>query len=400
MYLGLKCRIAAWLAVGLVLAAPGFAARAKVRGKARAAKRTETAPLTNLYPSGTVEFSTPGAPGILGPTRCDTNGNVYLRYAPPAPVVNQMVTNREPMNFPLTKLSVDSQQITRYRIGPIQGYKWVGGARFYVTPRGEVYAIVSACKKGSEPTGLRECASLVVKYHHDGSVDSTVKLHAPQGGRLAPVKFAVFLDGDVLVAGEQIEKDGAMRPFTGIFGRSGDFLTRLTLPHDVGPAPPPPPSPGKGSVGKPTAAGPAAKARKAGVRLVTTVSETEMVGAPDGTIYLLRPGSPGRLYVVSSGGTVLRERNLTPPRRGLSPFAASVTGQGLLFIFYSHYPTPQDPRQYSALALVNPESGKDISTYRIPRKAGIPACVTSGGVILFTRQSKSGHLEIAEYTPE
>lgn len=384
------------LAAGLVFATLGLAASSKTPAKKAPTAKPPAPPVTNLYPSGTIEFSAPGAMGIVGGMRCDTNGNIYLRYAPPVPVLNRMVRNRQPMNFALTKLSVDSQQITKYRVGPIQGYTWVGGVRFYVTPRGGVYALAQACKKGSESAGLRDCASLVVKYHHDGSVDSVVKLHKPQGGRLAPVKFAVFLDGDVLVTGEQIGKDGGMQPFTGIFGRGGDFLTRLILPHDVGAAPPPP----KYSAGKLPSSGPAAAARKAVVRLATTVGWRRMVGSPDGTIYLLQGGWPGRLYVVSSSGRVLREENIMPPRRGLSPLAASVNGQGLLFIFYTHYPTPQNPRTYWALALVNPETGKTISTYRVPRKAGIPACMTSEGVILFTQESKSGHLAVAEYTPE
>src|SRR5579875_25459 len=63
-------------------------------------------------------------------------------------------------------------------------------------------------------------------------------------------------------------------------------------------------------------------------------------------------------------------------------------------------PTANDHSGAPVRALVAPQSGTTISVYEAPPQAGAPACMARAGEILFTRESKSGALEIARYTPE
>lgn len=398
MSYALHCKAVGILATSLAVATVGLAANAKTPGKTAPTAQGQAPPVTNLYPSGTIDFSAPPPVAVAGGAQCDTNGNIYLQYYPSLQVINQMMRVRHRVEAPpLRKLVVHSRGTVTFPVGPFQGYTRSSGLGFYVTPNGDVYGL--ACGLGSNSERKGHCAWLVTKYHHDGSVDSTARLRLPQGVNLQPSKFAAFPDGNLLVAGFSVSQKRGMRPFTAIFGPGGDFLTNLTLPQDVAPALPPT-KVKENPTGKPPASGPAPKASRAGVPLFTAIGGTRLVGSPDGTIYLLRAGSPARLYVVSSVGKVLREQAITPPRQGLSPFDVSLTGQGELFIDYAQVSMGKETGEGSLLALVDPQTGKVISTYDVPPKAGVPACMTNQGEILFTRESKSGHLQVAEYTPQ
>lgn len=395
-----RCKLVGILASSMAAAKLGLAASAKTPVKNAPTSRTQAPPVTNLYPSGTIEFSAPPPVAVARGTLCDTNGNIFLQYYPSVRVVNHMMlVPRSVEALPLRKLAVDSQQTVTFPVGPFQGYTKSSVHGFYVTPNGAVYNLAQACRKGQDPEGHETCAWLVTKYRHDGSVDSTVRLHLPHGANLLSPQFAAFPDGNLLVTGFSMSEKRGMRPFAAIFDPSGDFLTNLTMSRDAAPASAPTKAK-MNSRSKATASSSAAKARRDWARLFRAIAGMRMVGAPDGAIYLLGSGFPERVYVASSGGKVLREQTITPPREGLSPFNMSVTGQGDLFVFYSHLPMPMDTSQYRVLALVDPQTGKVISTYDLPPKGGVPACMTSEGVILFTHESKSGHLAVAEYTPE
>ncbi len=395
MHYALHCKPIGVLATGLAVATLGFGASAKTPGKTASASRTGPPPVTNLYPSETAEFSAPPPVAVAGGTQCDTNGNIYLQYYPSVEAIGQMMQLHHSVEGPpLTEIKVGPRSTLEFPVGPFQGYKEASGLGYYVTPSGTVYSLACGLGSGSEPKGY--CAWLVTKYNHDASVDSTVKLRPPRGVNLQPSRFAAFHDGSLLVAGFSVGRHGGARPFTGIFDAGGNFQGNLTLPDDVAPAPARTKAK-RSSPGRLPASGRTAKARRdAARRLFAAVGGARIVGALDGTIYLLRDGSPETLYTISSIGTILREQTITPPGRGLSPFGVSLTGQGDLFIYY----TVEGAGEKSVLALVDPQSGKVVSTYNAPPRAGVPACMTNGGDILFARESKSGHLAVADYSPE
>src|SRR5271157_2368750 len=384
------------LAGALTVAVLTLVAAAKTPKEGQQDQQTQEPLITNLYPSRTVEFPAP-APVVVSPgTGCDANANIYIQYSQALEDIYRAVQERRPTNFPLRKFSFGSGQVVTFPVGPFQGYNWFNTASFYVTPNGDVYDLAMAC---GDAAGPEHCNWLVAKYKDDGTVGSLIALRPrlPEDLRLNAVLFAVFPDGNLLVAGHAQARDGSMKPFTGIFDRSGGFQSELTLPGDVGPSPPPE------SVVNPSAESPAAgssasakpsKTREAIVGLERAVSGSRLVGAPDGTIYLVRGGSPSRLYVLSSYGSVLREQTITPPAGGLSPFNMSVNARGQLAIFYTRSPHAQNTGPSSVLALVDPQTGKIVSTYALPPQAGAPACVTGQGMVLFVQQSKSGHFEV------
>ncbi len=387
----------------LVFFAVGLGAQARTHIKAGESEQASAPPVTDLYPAGTIEFSAPSPMGMAAGTQCDTNGNIYLQIAPSYQVISQLIRERRPLNLSLTKLSTDSKGVTTFPAKSPQGYTDFSSRTFYVTPRGKVFNLGQGCKEGSDCKNPEDRAWMVTAYNDDGTVNNVVELHPqlPADEFLFLSSFAVFPDDGSIVVGETQSKGGGLRPFTAAFGPGGTFLANVKLPHDVSPPPPPQdaadkPDAGAGTAGQ-AGSGKSPKAAKAFSNFNRAVVEGRTIGSPDGTVYLLRGD---RLYIVGSGGGVLREQDIKTPKSGLTPLGVSVNGQGQLVISYTHVVTAEDPGQYSALALVDPETGKVISTYDVPPKAGTPACMTNQDVVQFVRESKSGHLEVAQYTPE
>ena len=404
--------VGAALAAAMVLAVLVSAAGGNAQRQTEPAGESAATATADLYPSRDMELSAPPPVEVSAGAQCDTNGNIYLQYASLSveaflEKVRNQVRNRQPLNFPLRKVSVDSQRVVPFLVGPFQDYSWFASHAFYVTPNGVVYNLAEACTGAPGPGVHVPCAWLVTKYNDDGTVDSVAKLRPPREESLMPSKFAAFPDGNVVVVGQMRDEAGdALHStlFAGLFNRSGDFLRELTLAQDVGPAPgvtaTPNKNPATGTAGpSPSDSGRQAAEKQAWQRLVMSLSEGLMFGAPDGTVYLLRGGSPQKLDVVSSDGTVLPKPDITPPREGLTTLNASVSAQGQLVVYYAGNPTAQDSNQYEGIATIDPETGKLTSTYEVPSTAGAPACVTRRGEFLFTRQSKSGHLEVVGYTP-
>jgi len=400
----LKC-VGAALAATMALAVLGSAAGGNAQGQAEPARESAAPAMADLYPSRDVELSAPPPLAVAAGTQCDTNGNIYLQYASdPLEAFFERVRNGQPLNLPLRKVSIDSKGVVSFAVGPFEDYGWFASHAFYVAPNGVVYNLAEACKGKPGPGVHETCAWFVTKYNDDGKVESVTRLRPPREESFIPSKFAVFPDGNLVVVGLMRDETQGRTLFAGLFDRSGGFLRELTLAQDAGPAPGVTPTPNENPAGEMPRPGPSDSGRQtdqqqAHTRVVKAVSEGLMFGAPDGTVYLLRGGSPQKLDVLSSDGSLLPKPDITPPRDGLTSLNASLSAQGQIVVYYSGGATAKDPNQHEVIAVVDPETGKVTSTYNVPPKAGIPACVTRKGEFLFARQSKSGLLQVVGYTP-
>ena len=397
--------VGAWLVAAVALAALISAVGGNAQGQAEAAGESAAPATVKFYPSRDVEFSAPPPFGVLHGTQCDANGNIYIQYGSLAlESFWENIRSVHPLDLPLRKLSIDSQRVVTFQVGSFEDFDTFSSRAFYVTPNGVVYNLAEACRDRPDTGTHESCVWVVTRYKDDGTVDSAAKLCPPMGKHLYPLKIAAFPDGNLLAVGTIRDEPGDPTLFAGLFDRSGDLLRELTLASAVGPAPAVTPTPSENpAAGKPpdglsdsdrqTAELPA------WTRLVMVLVEGRVSGAPDGTVYLLRGRSPQKLDVVSSDGSVVPKHDIIPPGGGLTPLDASVSAQGQLVVYYVHGATPQDSSRYRVTALIDPETGKVISTYDVPPDAGVPACVTWKGEFLFTRRSNSGHLEVVGYSP-
>jgi len=403
----LKC-VGASLAAAMVLAASISVAGGKAQGQAEPARESAPPAMADLYPSMDVELSAPPPLAVAAGTQCDTNGNIYLLYASSSiEAFLAKIRGGQPFNLPLRKISIDSKSVVLYVVGPFQDYGWFASRAFYVTPNGVVYNLAEACKGAPGPGVHQTCAWLVTRFNDDGKVDSVERLRPPREELLMPSKFGAFPDGNLVVVGQMRDETGDASHstlFAGLFNRGGAFLRELALAQDVGPAravtPTPDENPAAGTPGH----GPSDSAKRTGerqawIRLNKALSEGRIFGAPDGTVYLLRGGSPQKLDVLSSDGSVVPKPDITQPREGLTTISTGLSALGQIVVYYAPAETSNDSNRNPVIAVVDPETGKVTSTYNIPPKAGVPACVTRRGEFLFTRQSKSGLLEVVGYTP-
>lgn len=402
----LKC-VGAWLAAAMAVAVLGSAARGNAQGQAEPTRESAAPPMADLYASSDVELSAPPPLAVMAGTQCDTNGNIYLLYAlESSEAVLEKAGKLQPLNLPLRRVSIDSNSVVSFVVGPFQDYGWFRSHAFYVTPNGAVYNLAQACEDRPGPGVHTTCAYFVTKYNDGGQVESVTRPRPPRVEVFIPFNLAAFPDGNLVVLGiARVETGGAAhsRLFAGLFNRNGDFLRELTLAQDTGPTPGVTPTPNENSATGTAGPNPSDSGRQTGERqtwsrLSMALLEARMFGAPDGTVYLLRGRSPQKLDVLSSDGSVLPKPDIIPPRVGLTTFSASLSPQGQIVVYYLPSASSDGYNRNPVIAVVDPEMGKVVSTYGKPPDAGTPACVTRKGEFLFSRQSKSGLLEVVGYT--
>lgn len=208
---------------------------APAASRPKPASPSHVPPMQQLYPSGKITFSGQGPGVVESGVQCDANGNIYLVSGASIQVVEALASSG--LNLPLTRLSLESKSETQFPVASPEGFAARFSHGFYVDPRGDVYDPVVAMRQGPRYGGANWPHNLIVKYNHDGTVDSIIRLQPPQGVHLAAYKLAVFLDGNFLVSGVEVSGPhrAPAKPFTGIFDRGGGFVQSLTLPNDVQP---------------------------------------------------------------------------------------------------------------------------------------------------------------------
>ncbi len=362
-----------------------------------------------------VRFPSPALTAASATDLCDSEGNIYLVYGTvpprPAPAVNP-VPNLGGM--PVTRLTLDSHSLAEFPTPSLSGYQSLRRIAFSVDHWGDVYEMLSAevSQTGEGKPGSGKF--LIVKFNHDGSVDSSAELdHNLPHGLLWPIHFGPFANGNLLVMGEIQVAGYGSKPFTGVFDSRGDFLQEVKLSNPVTPKPratAPQGAPGKRAAR--SAAGPHHGMKPKGNNPPPTPSDTNWVSVtdlativpgPEDTVYLLQPSDPAMLYTVSSDGQVLSEAHIRYPAPNLRAVDASPTGRSSVLVeFFGTKPDGMGGfRGYFIFALVDPRTGKTTAVYRLPKNAGgFFACAAGLDDFEFIRSSKKRKLEVVKFSGE
>jgi hypothetical protein len=289
---------------------------------------------------------------------------------------------------------------------------------FDVDPGGRVYALLTALEQ-SEGKDQSRPSYFVAKYKDNGSLDSYFKLGDAPEGRIQPLRFAMFRDGNVLISGTAVQGE-QLRAFTAVLDRSGTFVTGIKLAHEVEPTPlsaGPGGGPEEGGQGVSSTAsegGPeegkqhvAAVKRKAEASPIEAVSNGSMISAPDGNIYLLRATHPPRLYVVSPAGQVVRQFEVPSPAPGLTPINMGMAGDDKVSISFGHVlgvgsSAESDPAQ-NLISVLSPQTGEVAAVYRLATGDSgfnLAGCAVSPYNFLFVGGTADGkHLQVTRYLP-
>lgn len=375
--------------------------------------RTQTqidneSPVRELREDGTVSLAAPPPTAVVTGRKCDSKGSIYLVYS--GTVAEMMNRANASWDLPITRVSLESDEVTQYPTISMPDYNMQYRESFNVDRWGIVYGLVTAFpppKEGHAP----EPDHFIIKFKDDGSVDSTVQLMGPKPGRFMPNSFDVFSDGTFLVTGiDVVSPDGReRRPLTGIFDRSGRFVRELTLTDDVSPSP----SEKEGESGKPPVSPDQHEAAQPGPNSTTpahswavAVGQGGIISGPDGNLYLLRASDPVRLYGISPGGEVIHQVEIRSPGKGLELLELSFVDEQSLFVEFSPVASGLDANpdfgSKTTLGLIDLGTGKLTATYQTPANMSnlVPGCPISSNEFSFLGTGKDGKLAVVKFRGE
>lgn len=273
---------------------------------------------------------------------CDANGNLYLITGTLHAIPGVPVAPPDFATLPVTRLGLNSQNMTQFRPQGFSGSQNYMRSRFTVDDEGNLYWLFMPNSKalGRYP----EC--LIVKYDSDGGYDSKVKIHAPEGMILTVMNMAEFADGNIFISGliqpPWHHKPGArlrivrhpvyppgMRPFTGIFDDQGDLIATVHLPHDIS---------FHQKFKYHSRPGRIGDSWSLNQNPVMVINNTLVSRGPNDTVYLLRPSAAPILYTISDAGQLLQQVKITAlTAHHLMPIYMKALGQSRIFIEYSHF---------------------------------------------------------------
>ncbi len=335
--------------------------------------------------------------------KCDPAGNIYMIYSDaPQAVLNQ---RNGVSKLPIRKLSIDHKNALLYGIPSISEYQDIIRYDFDVDARGQVYALLEAYA-GREAAGGKALVDyLVVRYREDGTVDSYTKLGGIHGKTITPLRLAVFLDGSFLITGTAVVGEHG-EAFSGIFDRSGQFVSGIQAPTDV--------NPGllKGAGGSLTSGEPRQPSGWRGQApedkapsFVTVVSGTRQISASDGNIDMLWGTDPPRVFIVSPAGEVIHQFQIPTPASGVKPLQFGPAGLDHIFVQFGPVGTAlsESPDARKLITVVDPNSGEVVAAYRLAAgedDRALAACASSPYDFLFVKASEDvKNLEVVRYSP-
>lgn len=279
----------------------------------------------SLVASGQPVVTTQPAAMMVGPMKCDADGNVYVR------LYDEVLQ----MRAPVKKIDAEGQVQASFAIGKDPEFQDArgGGQDFFISSEGDFYQLATS-KSGH----------YIVKFGKDGSYKSKVKLEPG----LTPFRFAAFPEGEFLLSGlvSATPEDPVLRtPLTVLIDANGKVLRRISLDADeqleqasaIGDSDVVPPG------------------RTGGNRAVNLGSA---VAASDGNVYLMRWTSPAVLYGISAGGEVVRKMTVDPGIPGLKPLGLHAA-EGRLAVMFRN----QETRE-AIFKVVSLATGDEVATYQ------------------------------------
>lgn len=279
----------------------------------------------------------PPSYGILGPVRCDAQGNLYLRPIAPLQVSTA--------SAPVVKIPANGSVGPTFSPTSIPGFNdqadALGG--FAVDSRGEVRFIVRKCKANSP-----ECGVEVARFGPDGAFRSVARL---AGQDFMPEQLAAFPDGRIFVTGFGTKGTSTVQ-YAAVYSADGRLVARVHLPGDASV-----PRQPMGSVG-----------HGAGIAFIAS--------GPDGTLLLARPVLRATLYAIDGNGKLVSHVPIAPPFPNGVPVGVRYIGNGrALLQFATRSPRGLVTSHGYFFEVVEAATGKLLGNYRADAKSGgVLAC--------------------------
>jgi hypothetical protein len=314
-----------------------------------------------LRVSATMNVASEMGGAFMSPSKCDSDGNLYIR---------KYATDR-PLLGPVVKIDPDGKRTAFFDPATFSQLALDRADAFSPAPDGGMYQIAQS--------GVLKPHIYVLHFSLDGSPSSPTLLDAD----LEVYTFAAFADGNFLVSGVKRDVQNKMdsgHNFTAVFSADGRELAQLTLQdltREIVKA---------DKAGAKPSAGTLNGTAKAGPTLDLAYAE---VGS-DGNLYVMRSASPALVYVIASSGKILKTLRIAAPVKSGAPAAFHVSGNRLAISFWN------DETQGQTVIVADAQNGRRIAAYADPGGLGPSfACYSADeGVFTFLKLGNGNALEV------
>jgi hypothetical protein len=289
-----------------------------------------------------------------GAARCDSSGNIYLRFY-----------QIDALRAPVIRISADGQETKIFSLASVPNLQNGYIDDFAVTPGGKVVLAVWGWDSSA-----RAGAGYAVSFDPNGSLDWVKELERG----VEPFQIAAFQAGGIVFSGTREAhlygeaKPPVEVPVTELLGAGGTTTKQFKLPGDVEPLKPDDPD-----------------FKSKGDQPSSEVTLGDIASGKDGNIYLVRHTTQPTVYVLSPDGELLRTLHLKPPLPGSrweSMKYGDVGDDRLAFIFTEFSELsgkPQAPKG-AVISVYSATTGERMTDYTVPTALGEDlACYTAEG---------------------
>jgi hypothetical protein len=278
----------------------------------------------------------------MAPDRCDADGNVYMQ---PYGIGFKLGWGQ------ILKFNPKGEQTVVF--SPQAGFL---PSKSFVAGDGTVYVLAVDQKQltdDSNKDSRRAPDNYILRYRSDGTLDQKTKLDAkflPSGS------FVVFPSGEILISAIEAATEVGQppsTPFTGLFDQNGVLVKKISAKEDDW-------------ISKAIESGDTSKVVPSKAANPAVAIGQALIGS-DGNAYVLRKTLPAVVYVISSGGSLVRTLTLSS---GDPPKFPSILleNRGQLAIVFQNS-GPNEPR----LKLFETATGKEIQTVNVQPQFGAGA---------------------------
>jgi hypothetical protein len=315
-----------------------------------------------LHASSTVNVASEMGGAFMSPSKCDADGNLYIR---------KYATDR-PLLGPVVKIDPDGKRTALFDPSAFSQLALDRADAFSPASDGGMYQIAQS--------GLSKPRVYVLHFSSDGSPSSPIRLDA----NFEVYTFAAFADGNFLVSGMKRDvqnKNDRGRNFTAVFSADGRELAQLSFPEALGSAK---------AGAKSNAGAHQNEGQKDVEKSVPMLDLADAEVGSDGNLYVMRGSSPALVYVIASSGKIMKTIKIAAALRGATPSAFHVSGNRLAISFLN------EESQSQTVIVADAQSGRKIASYADPAGLGPSfACYSANdGVFTFVKLGERNELEV------
>jgi hypothetical protein len=326
------------------------------------AQAQEVVPRYRLEVSKEIPLGNLPAANLLLPHRCDTKGNIYLRFYTGA------------MKAPVLKFTSEGERDAQFSTDSVKDWEGADIYEYAIGSDGQVYLLVA------QLAGERKLEFGVLTFDDQGrhrfslrlnpSFDSVDNLSVLPGGAFLILGSRKLKEPGPRIpgtpSGEQKKVRPPVEPRLLVVNRNGDVTTEVALVNGN--------TSGQSGDKAPRLEVPSG-----------AVNRASLVAGEDGNVYLLMPEGKPTIWVISPAGEVIRVLDVEPPTEKAVPLRLALApGAGLVLTT-----AEKEEREGGALypgdktffSLLNPQTGERLYDYQSnTRLASSLACYAPTGM--------------------